>query len=293
MVEPRLGVKFNATDRLRFKFAGGIYSQNLLSSVNERDVVNLFVGFLSGPEENIKQPGSNEPTDSKLQKSVHGVFGVEIDINDNLELNVEPYYKRFSQLINLNRQKLLATDANYAAETGDAYGIDFLLRYEVKDLFLWGTYSLGFVSRDDGEQVYPTIFDRRHNVNLLATYNFGTDWEASVRFNFGTGFPFTLTQGFYSDYNFQDGITSDYLTGSGELGILFSEDRNSGRLPSYHRLDMSVKRTIKFSKYAKLEAIASVTNVYNRNNIFFFDRVSYERVDQLPILPSLGLIFSF
>jgi len=56
---------------------------------------------------------------------------------------------------------------------------------------------------------------------------------------------------------------------------------------------MSLKKTIKFSKYAMLEATASITNVYNRNNIFFFDRVSFERVDQLPILPSVGLIFSF
>ena len=83
------------------------------------------------------------------------------------------------------------------------------------------------------------------------------------------------------------------MTSNGELGIEFSEDRNSGRLPDYHRLDLSLKRTFDFSKYAKLEVTASVTNAYNRNNIFFFDRASYERVDQLPILPSLGLVFTF
>ncbi|RMF25885.1 MAG: TonB-dependent receptor, partial [Bacteroidetes bacterium] len=49
--EPRFGAKWNITDNLRFKAAGGFYTQNLLSSVNDRDVVNLFVGFLSGPEE--------------------------------------------------------------------------------------------------------------------------------------------------------------------------------------------------------------------------------------------------
>ena len=40
-------------------------------------------------------------------------------------------------------------------------------------------------------------------------------------------------------------------------------------------------------------AVASVTNVYNRNNIFFVDRITATRVDQLPILPSFGLVFSF
>src|SRR5690606_36942143 len=45
--EPRLGLKYNVTDDFRLKAAGGFYSQNLLSTVNERDIVNLFVGFLS------------------------------------------------------------------------------------------------------------------------------------------------------------------------------------------------------------------------------------------------------
>ena len=79
----------------------------------------------------------------------------------------------------------------------------------------------------------------------------------------------------------------------GDLGIIYSDTRNGGRLPYYHRLDMSLKRTFKFSKYSKLEAVASVTNVYNRENIFFVDRVTNQRVNQLPILPSLGLIFNF
>ncbi len=295
-IEPRIGIKYNATDFLRFKVAGGLYSQNLISSVNERDVVNLFVGFLSGPEEDILKPGADfETTDSKLQLSRHAVAGVEIDLSDKLELNVEPYFKQFNQLVNINRNKLIATDPNYAAEEGEAYGIDFLLNYNSKDLFLWFAYSLGYVNRDDGEQVYPTIFDRRHNLNVLATYTFGAnaDWEASVRWNYGTGFPFTLTQGFYSFYDFKDGIDVDYISENPELGVLYSDERNSGRLPEYHRMDMSVKKRIEFSKRSKLEITASITNVYDRNNIFFFDRESYDRVDQLPILPSLGASFHF
>ena len=280
-LEPRFGMKYNATDWLRFKLAGGIYSQNLVSSVNERDIVNLFVGFLSGPEETIFKPGTNEPTDHRLQKSIHGIFGVEYDILNNLELNVEPYYKRFSQLINLNRNKLVGSDPDFATETGDAYGIDFLLKYETPRLYLWLTYSLGYVNRDDGFQEYPTIFDRRHNVNALATYSLGAtkEWEISARWNMGSGFPFTLTQGFYQLYSFANGLSTDVLTENGDLGIIYSDDRNSGRLPYYHRLDMSLKRKFIFDKNTKLEIVASVTNVYDRDNIFFFDRIKYERVN--------------
>lgn len=293
--EPRLGLKYNVTDEFRLKAAGGFYSQNLLSTVNERDIVNLFVGFLSGPEQIIYNPGTRTPTDHRLQKAFHAIAGFEWDIFKNTELNVEPYYKGFTQLINVNRNKLTAQDPNYAVETGEAYGIDFLVKYQTANWLLWGGYSLGYVNRDDGEQVYPTVFDRRHNMNLLATYAFGHNntWELSGRWNFGTGFPFTQTQGFFGEQLFPNGLDTDYRTENPSLGIIYDEVRNGGRLPSYHRLDFSLTKTWEFTKYSSLKANFSVTNAYNRANIFYFDRVRYERVDQLPILPSLGLTYTF
>ncbi len=294
-LEPRFGLKYNITDRIRFKMGAGVYTQNLLSTVNEEDVVNLFVGFLAGPEETVFEPGTREETEDKLQRAIHGVAGFEFDITDQIELNVEPYYKKFTQLININRNKLVAEDPDYSKETGDAYGLDFLVKYEARQLYLWLTYSIGYVNRFDGEQTYPTIFDRRHNVNFLGTYTFGDkkNWEFGARWNMGSGFPFTLTQGFFGRHDYFGGLSSNYNTDQPRLEVIYSDERNSGRLPYYHRLDFSLKNTIKFSKRTSLETIASITNVYNRQNIFFFDRVAYERRDQLPILPSLGLIFKF
>ena len=172
--EPRIGLKLNITDNFRFKMGAGLYSQNLISSVNELDVVNLFVGFLSGPEETIFKPGSDDPADTRLQKSKHAVAGFELDVND-FQFNIEPYYKQFDQLISVNRNKLSQRDPDFMTEEGDAYGIDFILNYDYRDLYVWATYSLGKVTRFDGEQEYSTIFDRRHNVNLLTTYTFGAD----------------------------------------------------------------------------------------------------------------------
>lgn len=301
-VEPRLGLKYNITDRFRFKAAGGYYSQNLLSTVNERDIVNLFVGFLSGPEEALYKPGTqpaeSNRTSNRLQKSVHAVTGFEIDVTDNFDLNVEGYYKRFTQLIALNRNKLEDSDPNFITETGDAYGIDLSVKIEGKRAYLWGAYSLGFVTRNDGFEVYPPVFDRRHNLNLVGTYQLGKkkEWEAGVRWNFGSGFPFTLTQGFYNNVTFDDGVNTDVLGGNSDpndLGIIYADKRNGGRLPYYHRMDISIKRIFKFSKYSNLEVTASATNAYNRPNIFYFDRLRYTRVNQLPILPSLSATFQF
>lgn len=278
--EPRLGMKYNATDNLRFKFAGGVYSQLLTSTVSERDLVNLFTGFLTGDD---------------LQKAYHAVFGVEVDLMEGLELNVEPYYKRYDNLLSLNRNKLSETDPDFISETGDAYGIDFLMRYDVGRLFLWGTYSLGYVNRDNGEQVYPAIFDRRHNVNLVANYTFGAnnDWQLGARWNFGSGFRFTKILGFGERQDHGD-LDGNPLTDNGELIPIYSPDLNRGTLPDYHRLDVTLKKRFEFSKYSNLEVNFSVTNAYDRENILFINPLRADnKLFQLPVLPSAGLKFEF
>ncbi|TVQ50992.1 MAG: TonB-dependent receptor [Saprospirales bacterium] len=295
--EPRLGAKWNLTDNFRLKAAAGIYSQNLISTVNDRDIVNLFNGYLSATGETIFEPGStSDLVDSRLQTAYHIGGGFELDLFDNLiEINFEPYYKRYNMIININRNKLRRSDPNYIAETGDAYGIDFFARYDRNNLYLWATYSLSYVDRDDGFQTYPTNFDRRHNVNFLATYKFGKDrnWEIGGRWNLGSGFPFTQIRGYFGNFPFFDPNDLDYTTGNPDVRPLFDENLNQGRLPYYHRLDMSLKRFIELGRHTELELTASVTNVYNRKNIFYYDVLELERVDQLPILPSLAAKFSF
>jgi hypothetical protein len=294
-IEPRFAAKLNATDNVRFKFSGGLFSQNLIASVSEKDIVNLFVGFLSGPDEQFKRLNTTEKAESRLQKAWHAVGGFEIDVNKNLELNIEGYIKKFTQLIDLNRSKKTAGDDNYTTEEGDAKGLDVSLRYSKNDLSVWSTYSLTFVNRFDGIQEYPTNFDRRHNINLLGTYAFGKNksWEFSARWNFGTGFPFTLTQGFYGSIPPSTGVGSDILTTNPDLGVIYSDKRNGGRLPDYHRLDISLRKAIAFTKNIKLDIVASATNAYDRSNIFYFDRITYSRVNQLPVLPSLAATLRF
>ena len=116
-VEPRFSMKWNVSDNVRFKLAGGLYSQNINSTVSERDIVNLFVGYLSAPEGVLRKPNSSEEADTKLQKAVHAVAGLEVDLGDNIQINIEPYYKRYTQLIALNRNKLQASDPNFVTET--------------------------------------------------------------------------------------------------------------------------------------------------------------------------------
>lgn len=309
--EPRLSIKYNVADNFRIKLASGIYSQNLISANSDRDVVNLFYGFLSGSEELPDEFNGKDLKDNKLQKSDHVILGFEWDPMSDLTLNLEGYYKYFGQLANVNRDKIYPNEPpyndptsvdykpaylreDYIIETGDAEGIDLSLKYEYNRLYLWSVYSYAFVNRFDGRQHYVPHYDRRHNINLVASYQLGENrsWEISLRWNFGSGFPFTQTQGCYEKIDFSGSIFTDYTTSNGSLGILYA-DVNKGRLPYYHRLDGNIKKTFELGKYSKLEMNLGATNLYDRDNIFYVNRITGEKVYQLPIMPSFGFNLTF
>jgi hypothetical protein len=302
--EPRIGAKYNISDKLRFKMAGGFYSQNLLSTSSDRDVVNLFYGFLSGSD-NLPGTFNGNDITSRLQTAKHAVAGFELDLPHHFTLNVEGYIKDFTQLEVVNNNKVYDDNEinsnipdnlkkDYVIETGIAKGADLLLKYDYKKLYIWAVYSLGYVTRFDGSITYDPSFDRRHNVNLVVAYTFGKkqEWEMNARWNFGSPFPFTQTQGFYEQLNLNAGIGADILHQNGTLGISYA-GLNQGRMSYFHRLDISVKRNIKLGKNSELGITASVTNVYDRNNIFYVNRVTGERIYQLPILPSMGISLTF
>ncbi len=309
--EPRLGMKYNVTKKFRLKASGGLYSQNLVSAVPEKDVVNLFYGFLDSPSniptQYIDEKGHVISVTNGLQKAWHAIFGFEYDLMKNLDLNVEGYYKDFTQLTDLNRDKIFEDDAAHASypdsqkkdfiiETGKAYGVDVELKYKYKHLYFWMVYDLGYVTRWDGTETYRPHFDRRHNINLVASYKFGRNddrtWEFDSRLNFGSGFPFTPTQGFYQNQTLATGVNGSYTSGQGQLGTLYG-DYNSAQLPYYMRLDVNLKKTIEISDKSMLEASIGATNVLNRENIFYVDRITGSNVYQLPIMYTVALGWTF
>ena len=307
--EPRLAVKYNVNDWFRVKAAAGMYSQNLIAANSDRDVVNLFYGFLSG-QDNIPKKFNGKSVSTKLQKANHYVLGTEFDVFDNVTLNIEGYLKDFVQLTSLNRNQLYSEshhpeDApetewrDFMIENGKAYGVDFSVKYEFMRWYVWVAYSLAYVNKNyenkDHELVnYRTHYDRRHNVNVIVSYAAGArrQWEFSGRWNMGSGFPFTQVSGFYEHYQFND-LGGSVVGENGDLGIIYDDKLNNAELPVYHRLDLDVKRRFYISEKVNLEADLSVTNVYNRDNIFYVDIVSGENIYQLPMMPSLGLTLSF
>lgn len=294
--EPRLAMKYNILRNLRFKLAGGLYSQNLVAISSDQDVVNLFNGFLSSPVSgSLLAPTmlNGKEIKGRLQKSQHIIAGLEYDPIQQISINLEGYYKNFSQLISVNRYRMFDSDNEFIWEKGRAYGGDVTVKYDNKGFYVWLVYSLGWVKRTDGVVDYCPHFDRRHNVNLLVSYAFGKrrSWQVDARWNFGSGFPFTQTQAYYPHYT-PTTINDDYVSSNEDLYFMLA-DLNQARLPSYHRLDIGAKKKFHIGERNSLELSVSFSNVYNYKNIFYVNRITNEVIYQLPFLYYFGLTWRF
>lgn len=315
--EPRFSFKWNALKKLRLKGATGIYSQSLFSASNDRDIVNLFYGFINGPDlytlssEFLDRNGNKQDVKTTVQRAFHLVGGMEWDAFQWLELNAEVYKKTFYSVINVNREKVFDDNSmnvdrpdiqkkEFYLEQGEITGFDVTAKVKTKKLDVWAVYSYAinfrwFGNINTGEILkYPPVFDRRHNVNLVISYAIDKRkrWEFNSRFNYGSGFPFTPTQGFINQFNPQGNINFNFIQANGILGYIPGE-LNSKRLPDYARWDIGLQYKYPFSDLRSLEFTFAVTNVLNRRNIFYVDRFTYERIDQLPLLPHLTLHYSF
>ncbi len=137
---------------------------------------------------------------------------------------------------------------------------------------------------------YPPRYDIRHTANLLVQLQTSESFDVSVLWEFKSGSPFTQTMGFYNRLLLRDPSSDPFEDDPGyPYGIL--GPKNAARIPSYHRLDISVR--YRFSlKSLSAEVGGSIINVYNRKNIFYYERKTGRRVNMMPLFPSMYLSIS-
>jgi hypothetical protein len=132
---------------------------------------------------------------------------------------------------------------------------------------------------------------------MVVSYTTDKDWVFNLRWNYGSGFPFTPIKGYYELLPFtepdgQPYVDYTYPRSNGQMGILYG-GLNSQRLPDYHRMDVTISKSWKMANHQVLDLSFAATNVYNRANIFYYDTPKAERVNQLPIMPTLMLGYAF
>ncbi len=195
------------------------------------------------------------------------------NLNDNMyEFSVEAYYKTMENVTDFadNAQVFFNTDLSteYRQGEAEAYGMEFFLQKKEGALTGFIAYTLSKTERTiEGVNLGETFlanYDRRHSLNMLATYDYSDKWSFGAGFTYGTGKPTTIPSG---TYEWGDGYSADVIT-----------ERNGYNLPSFHRLDLSATLTPKSNAHKKWKTswVFSLYNAYSRKNPFSL----YTRVKQ-------------
>jgi hypothetical protein len=156
-----------------------------------------------------------------------------------INTSVEVYYKKIRNVVDYRDGASFINTPHVETVTlqgeQEAYGVEALLRKSAGKLSGWIAYSysrsLMQVDSDlPGERinhgrVYPSNFDRPHNLSVVSNLKINRRLSFSANMVYTTGRPVTYPISIY----YMDGMQFvDYA------------DRNSYRLPDYFRLDLSV-----------------------------------------------------
>lgn len=270
--EPRISLSYRVFPSIIFKAAWGIYKQELISISDEDEIISVFEPWLIVPDY------LETPT------AIHYIGGLNINIFSGVNFGVEGYYKIMNNLAIVNDQKYLSSDPDFISGSGESYGWEFSLAYGIDPLNISTSYTLSWAYKEEDQWIYYPRYDSRHAGNIIVEYNFGGGWVVSTIWNFSSGYPFTELIGYYDKFYPEDIGSPDYNPGE-FIPYAILGDRNLGRLPEYHRLDLSLVKRLQISLLT-LELGVSVINAYDRANIFYFDRNTGEVVNMLPLLIS-------
>ncbi|MCP5063156.1 MAG: TonB-dependent receptor [Ignavibacteriae bacterium] len=266
---------------------------------------------------------TNENQFLKNSHSRHLVGSIEHILDDGLKINLEGYYKTYSDLP-VQESFIHSNDRTFRSEkylnigTKEVYGIDLLIQQKlVKDIYGTLSFSRMWSSVDDlridyeGE-TYSSDYDfpyvltavlgkrfsnLRTDLDEMPFYlkypsyilPFSDDMEISVRWRYASGKPYTPQK--YVTYE------QHRVGGSGwtEGGWSNSDEINSERYDAYHRLDIAFNSRYNFDTWNLIFTL-SIQNIYNRNNIASFQYNSdgtFDKISQFSLLPVAGLEIEF
>ncbi|MFN8316744.1 MAG: TonB-dependent receptor [Chitinophagales bacterium] len=284
-IEPRIGMRFQVAKATSIKAGFHMTKQyvHLVPVSNSTLPTDLWVP--SSP--NVKP-----------QTGLQYSLGVFQNFKDNMiETSVELYYKDLFNLIE-NGQSAVS-NINYDVEDlytygrGRAYGSEFFVKKAKGRWTGWIGYTLAWSTRKfpgiDNGKTFPSKYDRRHDLNVVLMWDVSKHWRISSTFVYASGNTTTLPVAIY------------YVGGNihYEWG-----DRNSWRLPAYHRLDLGVSYMVQKKKWS-YDINFSIYNVYNRQNPYFVylaikgepgkgnQKAVLKQSSLFPILPSLTWNFKF
>jgi len=267
---PRISLSYLLSDITRINFSAGIYYQSpsylwLVGEANNTNLKNMRVNQF--------------------------ILGFDHYVSADALFKVEGFYKDYSNYpVSLTRTYLTLAntgagfgDENYesfglepltSAGIGKARGVELSLQKKLSNTPYYGiasfTYSIAdYAALDKIERTGS--YDQTWIISLSGGYKLSTEWEASLKFRYSTGRPYTP------------------YTSNGTQNI---SDYNSLRFPVNHSLDLRVDKLWFFSGWSLITYI-DIQNIYNRKNItsvrWDVRTKTPELNEAIGILPSIGI----
>jgi len=250
----------------------------------------------------VTNAGSSLPTDLwvpstlrvKPQLSWQYAAGYFKNFNNGMfETSFEVYYKTMENQVEYREgytPSLKDPEEEFVFGRGWSYGAELFINKVKGRLTGWIGYTLGWTWRKFPDlnqgQKYPSRYDRRHDLSVVANYTINDKWKIAGVFVYGTGNAISVPERFY----FIGGVLSQQYSGI-----------NAYRMAAYHRMDFAATYTPKPKKERKYTTnwVFSLYNAYSRANPYFlyFDQegsasngtlnVSAKQVSLFPVLPSV------
>ena len=194
-----------------------------------------------------------------------------------LNITTEIYYKSLQNLIEYKNGAEIIMNPNLETSivnaNGYSYGVELSLNKPEGRLTGWLNYSFARTMRKtsgdlDGDMInsgdyYPSIYDKPHDLSVVATYNISRRWRFSGNFVLISGRPVTLPE-----------LTYEYA----DQNLIYYSDRNKYRMPPYHRLDVSITfdENLRRKRMWKGSWTLSFYNLYARKNPY---SIYYKKTD--------------
>ena len=185
-----------------------------------------------------------------------------------IEASAEVYYKAMQNTVELKDDADVqfneAIESQVIAGVGRAYGVEFLVRKQRGKTTGWISYTLSKSERKaegvNNNNWYNFRFDRRHYLTVVASHTLSKRVTLSANFILASGDTYTPALAYYE---FEESRITEY------------GNRNSARIPAYHRLDLSLilERKIIPGKVYKNESnwVFSIYNAYANKNYYSLD----------------------
>lgn len=279
--DPRIAIRYILFDNIAIKGSWGIFHQYLRLAGDEN--FSLFDTWL--------------PTDKTVEpsKAVHYILSFETKPIQDVEFNLDFYYKDLKNISEVNRNNLEGTtvsDVFYNGK-GYSYGMEIFLQRRVGKLAGWLGYGLGWVNAKfdsiNGGKEFRPKYDRRHDFKLVLQYQHNERWNFGATFQFQSGQSYTGATSRFQTYMPGDNYGYGKVVPSQRYGL---------RMPASHQLNLNASYNTTFFDLP-MKLILDVYNVYNRRDILtkFYDVTEEDaplkEIRLLPIIPTFSVELKF